>query len=160
MARYKVVPVGEASLHTLLNGQEIELKLPDGGAYTPMMKLLAACMLRAEEDLGWWEEMVAWADRQNSNSRAEVKRKQIRLVSSGSQKVSKPQEKPGQPSDPSERSKRVTIDCLRLLGQDDLAMVFDAGEITAEQAFEQALERLLIREMARPSHLETPASDL
>lgn len=142
MARYKVVPVGEASLHTLLNGQEIELKLPEGGAYTPMMKLLAACMLRAEEELGWWEEMVAWADRENSESRAEVKRKQIRLVSSNEQK----------PAKPAKPEKHYLIESLELqqnatkawlagLGYNDLVADLVDGDITAVEAYEEAYKR-------------------
>lgn len=145
MARYKVVPVGEASLHTLLNGQEIELKLPEGGAYTPMMKLLAACMLRAEEDLGWWEDMVAWADRQNSESRAEVKRKQIRLVSSSA--------KAKKPLTPEEQRRNLvdlmgTKDVLnttklwlRAIGFGDLADDITNGQKTPIEAFDEANKR-------------------
>lgn len=147
MARYKVVPVGEASLHTLLNGQEIELKLPEGGAYTPMMKLLAACMLRAEEDLGWWEEMVAWAEREQANSRAEVKRKQIRLVPSGpaaklkNKNAAKPERPLAYLNEALERNRNATVAWLEGLGYADLATGIADGTITAVQAFDEAHKR-------------------
>ena len=145
MASYKIVPAGEASLHTLFNGQEIELKLPEGGAYTPMMKLLAACMLRAEEELGWWEEMVAWADQENSESRAEVKRKQIRLVSSST--------KAKKPLTPEEQRRNLvdlmgTKDVLnttklwlRAIGFGDLADDITNGQKTPIEAFDEANKR-------------------
>jgi hypothetical protein len=80
MANHSVVPTGEASLHTMQGGLELELRLPTDGASTPMMKFLSACIQRAEEDLGWWEEQVEWAERQNADRRAVVKRKHIKLA--------------------------------------------------------------------------------
>lgn len=80
MANHSVVPTGEASLHTMQGGLELELRLPPNGPTTPMMKFLAACMTRAEEEIGWWEDQVAWLERENSDRRVEVRRKHIRLV--------------------------------------------------------------------------------
>lgn len=74
----------EASLHTINNGTEIELRLPPNvaeGEHTPMMRFLAAVLMRAEEDLGWWEEQVAWCDSEVRDIKADLNREKIRLVS-------------------------------------------------------------------------------
>lgn len=83
MANVSTILSGEAGIHTVKGGQEIELRLPtleEGQEYPPLMKFLAACMFRAEEELGWWEDQARWYDAFTKDKAFTKTRAQIRLV--------------------------------------------------------------------------------
>lgn len=83
MPNVSTVMSGEAAVHTIQNGTEIELRLPTlsaGQDYPPMMKLLAAIVHRADEDLGWWEDQVRWYDAYMREKRFAKTRLKLRLV--------------------------------------------------------------------------------
>lgn len=43
-------------------GNQLFLNLPYGVATSPMGRLLQAVFVRADEDIGWWEDQVKWLD--------------------------------------------------------------------------------------------------
>jgi hypothetical protein len=73
---------GEAGIHSINGGSEIELKLPtlEKGEYPPLVKFMAACVLRADEELGWWEDQVRWYDAHMKSQRFSKTRMQLRVV--------------------------------------------------------------------------------
>lgn len=83
VANVSTVLTGEAGIHTIRGGSEVELRLPplpDGTEYPPMMKLLAAVVHRADEEVGWWEDQVRWYDAYMREKRFAKTRLQIKLV--------------------------------------------------------------------------------
>lgn len=116
----------EALLHTVLDGQELELRLPtvaDPKEFTPMMKLLAAVMMRAEEDLGWWEAQVAWLDEQVAQLKPLIRRQQIRLVAGTEVKPAPEQgnSNPAAPPDPA----HITYSDVDMLSQYAIQVDFE-----------------------------------
>jgi hypothetical protein len=56
------VPADQAAIFTTNGGHEIRFVAPRTGDRTDMVRFLHACYVRAEEELGWWEDVVKWLD--------------------------------------------------------------------------------------------------
>lgn len=123
----------EAILHTVLNGQELELRLPtvaDPKEFTPMMKLLAAVMMRAEEELGWWETQVAWLDEQVGQLKPLIRRQQIRLVAGTEVKPQPPEQGISNPSAPPDPA-HISLSDLDLLSNFAVHIDFERDAVAA-----------------------------
>lgn len=63
-----ILPANEAALVTIDNMTDLSLLLPEdidpNANVPPAVRFLTACMVRAEQEEGWAQEMVAWMDAQ------------------------------------------------------------------------------------------------